>query len=87
MNRIRLNPHMLKNLLPVVAIAAFSVSSHAGAVKAEPVTQQETVELKAEASTKESEKAENQEGGLLGIPSGLITLAAAAAVIYYATKD
>ncbi len=78
---------MLKNLLPVIAFATFSVSSHAGAVKAEPITQQETVELKAEASTKESAKAEKQEGGLLGIPGGILGLAAAAAVIYYATKD
>lgn len=78
---------MLKQLLPFIALAAFSVSSHAGAVKAEPLTQQETVELKAEASTAESAKAEKQEGGLLGIPSGIVLIAAAAAAIYFATKD
>jgi len=78
---------MLKNLLPIIAFASFSLSSHAGAVKAEPVTQQETVELKVQAATKESENAEDQEGGLLGIPTGLIALAVAVAVIYYAYKD
>lgn len=78
---------MLKKLLPVIALATFSVSSHAGAVKAEPVTPQETVALNAEAATTESANAEKQEGGLLGIPSGIILLAAAAAAIYYATKD
>lgn len=78
---------MLKTLLPIIAFASFSLSSHAGAVKAEPLTKQETVELNVQAASKESADAEEQEGGLLGIPTGLIALAAAVAVIYYATQD
>ena len=78
---------MLKKLFPLVALAAFSATAHAGAVKAEPITQEEAVELKADASTPESEKAEDEEGGLLGIPQGLLYLALAAASVYYATKD